>query len=556
MRCARPGSPAGGPKDEAPPEVVQEIPPNRSVFFNANKATISFNEFIQLKDPSKEIFISPPMRTKPLFKVQGKKVVIEFQEELKENTTYTVNFGNAVVDFTEGNPLVNFEYVFSTGDHLDSLSIPGQILNAFNHKPEEAIVVMVYQDDNDTIPLDSLPFRIPPKSASKTTEDGIFRINNLSAGEYKLFALEDLNNNYIFDIPNERIAFLDSLITISPVEVIGVSADSTDTTEVAVPGLRLLTENTYTLYLFEEVDSVQRLLSKKLYGKSLLQYIFRQPADPVTITPVGFQPDRPDWYILEYNQLKDTVNFWLRPGLPDTIRVCVAAGDSLVDTTRYILSRQAPERLVKRREEVTEGMRIFPNVLAGALDLNKNLTLQFAIPVQDFNPGKLTLFTPADTISPPFTFSDSIRRKGEVGYKFLPDEYYQLVIEDSAFSDLSGSYNDSTSVKFKVRTMEAYGILIMNITLPDTSSQYILQLMTDKEEIIIQQKTITRPGLVRFEYLMPGNLKLKAVFDANSNGRWDTGKYSINSLPERVEYYSPALSIRANWDLQEEWKLE
>jgi len=575
VRCARQGTPSGGPKDTAPPEVISEMPPNRSVFFNAGSASINFNEFVQLKDPSTEIFISPPMRIKPEFKIQGKKIIVEFQEELKANSTYTINFGNSIVDYTESNILINFEYVFSTGGHIDSLSIPGKVINAFNHEPEAQIIAMVYQDDNDTVPLDSLPFRVPPKSASKTTKNGTFSINNLSAGEYKLFALEDLNNNYIFDLPNERIAFLDSLITISPKELISVivdsslidstyvdsltidsiTIDSTDTLGVSAPEFQILEIDSYTLFLFEEIDSTQKLLDKKNVGSSLIQYVFRMPADSVRIAPLGFQPGRPDWYIPEFSKMKDTVNFWLRYGLPDTIRVRVSEGDSLADTTRFILSRPTPERFGKRREVAAKGMKVSSSVTAGSLDLNKSLKLNFSVPVDDFDPGKLTLSSLTDTIIPTFSFSDTLQRQGEIEYKWLPGESYHFLIEDSAFCDLSGSYNDSISIDFKVRAMEDYGLLLMNIILPDTSGQYIIQMMTEKE-IVVEQKIIKLPGLVRFEYLKPGNYKLKVIFDDNLNGKWDTGNYSKNSLPERVEYYTPALNIRANWDLQEEWQLE
>jgi uncharacterized protein (DUF2141 family) len=555
VRCARPGTPAGGPKDTEPPKVVSEAPPNKTVYFNSKKAEITFNEFIQLKDASKEIFISPPMRTKPEFKVLGKKVIVEFQEELKENSTYTINFGNAIVDFTEGNPLVNFEYVFSTGGHIDSLYIPGLVLDAFDHKPVEDVIVMVYQDNNDTIALDSLPLKVPPASASKTTKEGIFRINNLAAGVYKIFALEDLNNNYIFDMPNERIAFLDSLITLTPSEFISVPADSTDTADIEAPAFQPVIEDTYTLYLFEEHDPTQKLLGKKLIGTHLLQYIFRLPADSVKITPVGFATGIPDWVIMEYGVMRDTVNFWLKPGLPDTIRVCVSAGDSLVDTARFILTGTLSDRPARRKETVTRGMSVFSNAGTGALDLNKKLRLFFALPVQDFDPDKFTLWTPTDTLSPVFSFSDSLQRQGEIEYKWLAGEFYQVIIEDSAFCDLSGSYNDSTFIRFKVRNFEDYGILLMDIILPDSRGQSVIQLMTDKE-VVLRQNIITTSGLVKFEYLMPGNYKLKAIFDVNSNGKWDTGNYRKNSLPERVEYYTPALSIRANWDLKEEWKLE
>lgn len=571
--CAKQGTPTGGPKDETPPEVISELPPNRTVNFNFNKATITLNEFINLKDPAKEIFISPPMRIKPLFKAAGKKVIIEFQEELKANSTYTINFGNSIVDYTEGNPLVNYEYVFSTGSHIDSLSVPGKVLNAFDHKPVEGIVVMIYQDNNDTIPLDSLPRRVAPKSASRTTKDGSFRINNLSAGQYMLFALEDLNNNYFFDLPNERIAFLDSLIDIEPPvvpevvqadsaaladsvliepQVLQLPADTADTSAIAPMAWLAPPEKTYTMYLFAETDTVQKLMGKKLIGKNLLQYIFKLPADSLKISPVDFDPGRPDWYITEFGVLKDTVSFWLKPGLPDTLRVCIQAGDSIADTSRYILSKASQDGKGRKKDLVTGGSKIGSNIYAGAFDLNKEFRLNFAVPVEDYEPGRIHLFSATDTLRPAFVFSDTLQKSGVIDHKWIPGEYYELMIEDSVFCDLAGANNDTTVFKFKVRFPEDYGILIMNITVPDSPGQFIIQLMNDKEAVLNQQ-IITASSLVKFDYLFPGNYKLKIIIDTDSNGRWDPGNYGKHMLPERIEYYPSALVIRANWDMQEDW---
>jgi uncharacterized protein (DUF2141 family) len=562
LGCAKQGTPTGGPKDETPPEVVSEIPPNKTIFFNSPKVVIAFNEFITLKDASKEIFVSPPMRTKPEYKVQGKKVIIEFQEELKENATYTINFGNSIVDFTEGNPVVNFEYVFSTGDHLDSLSIPGQVVNAMDLKPETGIIVMVYQDENDTIPLDSLPMMVPPKSASRTTKDGSFRINNLAPGLYKIFALEDLNNNYIFDLPNERIAFLDTLVKLEPPVLPEITADSTaasDTLAVAdttMPGLsiELPEEIGYQLYLFAETDTVQKLLGKKQIGHNLLQYVFKQPLDSIHIKPYEFDPGRDDWFIEEFGALKDTVNFWLKPGLPDTIRVIVSAGDSLVDTSRYILSRGTQEVRVKKKEVSSGNLRIIPGSISGAFDLNKPYTFSFLLPVEDYVPGRIHLFTSTDTLLVPFSFSDTLKRTGVVDYNWMQGEYYEMIVEDSVFRDISGAYNDSTVFKFKVRSQEDYGVLLINILSEKRQGQFIVQLMSDKE-VVLKESVISAPEIVKFIDLLPNKYKLKVIHDNNSNGKWDTGNYSEKLLPENVEFYPEELNIRANWDLQEDWQL-
>jgi uncharacterized protein (DUF2141 family) len=493
------------------------------------------------------------MKIKPEFKVEGKKLVVDFKEALKARSTYTLNFGNAIEDYTEGNPLVNYEYVFSTGDHIDSLSIPGKVLNAFNHKPEEGIIAMVYQDDNDTVPLDSLPLRVPPKSASKTTKDGTFRINNLAAGTYKLFALEDLNNNFIYDLPTERIAFLDSMITLKPPEPVIIPVDSTDTTETETPALPLALENNFTLYLFEQIDSTQKLLSKKLVNPVLIQYIFRMPVNSFKVFPFDFQPGVANWHITEFNKTKDTVNLWLKPVMPDAFKLRVTEGNNLADTAKFFTLRSVLEKAGRRRDASAKKLNVTSSVYAGALDLNKNFTLFFAVPIEYFDPARLILDTPNDTIVPVFSLSDTLLRQGEIKYKWRPSESYQLVIIDSAFCDLSGSYNDSISIKFRVRAQEDYGTLLLNIILPELQGQFIVQLMTEKE-IVVQQKIISSPELIRFDYLMPANYMLKIIFDSNSNGIWDPGNYGKKSLPERVEYYPTALSIRANWDMQEEWQ--
>lgn len=553
FNCAKQGSPTGGPKDVDPPVAVQEIPPQKTVHFNESSITIIFNEFIQLKDQAKEIFISPPMKTKPEYKVQGKKLLVEFQEELKPNATYTINFGKAIVDFTEANPLVNYEYVFSTGDKIDSLYVPGIILDAFTHKPVEGVLAMVYMDDNDTIPLDSLPFKVPPKSASRTTKEGTFSINNLPPGQFLLFALEDMNNNFIFDLPNERIAFLDSLVTLVPpapdtAEVV------IDTAGIEAPVIKYVMPD-YTLYLFEQSDSTQKFLGKKTFGKNLIQYYYRMPVDSFSFTPVSFHPERPDWYFTECSKNRDTIGFWLRPGIPDTIRVRMAAGDSLIDTSRFILSDMLQEKAGRRKEAKTAGIVILTELTGGTLDLNRNFALKFPVPVVSYDSSRLILNTPGDTLIPAFSFTDSLRRKLEINYKWMPGEIYSLAVDDSAFCDLSSHYNDSLVFRFKVRTPEDYGTLIINLQVPGSSGQFICQLLTDKE-FFINEKTISQPGIIRFEYLIPSNYLLKVIYDVNKNGKWDPGNYSRKQMPEKVEYFSTPVSIRANWELQEDWKLE
>ncbi|MCK5170734.1 MAG: Ig-like domain-containing protein, partial [Bacteroidales bacterium] len=205
--CAKIVAPTGGPKDEEHPLIVEIDPPDKTVNFDSKKISITFNEFIQLKDLNNNLIISPPVEEKPDIKVKGKALVIEFAEELKDSTTYNIYFGNSVQDYNEGNPIENFQYVLSTGSYIDSLSIKGQVINSFNLLPEEGVFVMLYKDSEDSVPIKQIPDYI-----SKTNEEGYFRINNIRENQYKLFCLRDLNKNYLFDLPSEEIAYTDSLI--------------------------------------------------------------------------------------------------------------------------------------------------------------------------------------------------------------------------------------------------------------------------------------------------------------------------------------------------------
>ncbi|MFP4471824.1 MAG: Ig-like domain-containing protein, partial [Bacteroidales bacterium] len=212
MYCANPVSPTGGPVDETAPMVVESEPPNYSTHFNRNRIIITFNEFVQLQQPNQQVLISPPLRENPSYKIRGRSVVVDFNEELQPNTTYSIFFGNAITDLTAGNPLGDYLFAFSTGDHIDSLAIGGEVLNAFNLQPQENVLVMLYPPDNDTVPRDSLPMLVRPLYVAKTNAAGVFQLRNLRNEPYKIFALNDMNSNYLYDLPNEEIAFIDSLI--------------------------------------------------------------------------------------------------------------------------------------------------------------------------------------------------------------------------------------------------------------------------------------------------------------------------------------------------------
>jgi len=207
--CAQVVPLTGGDKAVTPPKVVSSSPENKSVNFHEKMIVIKFDEFIQLKNLSQQLIISPVMDEVPKITVKGKELIIKIESDLEENTTYNFNFGQAIVDLHESNPLPNFKYVFSTGAILDSLTYSGKVADAFDLDPVEKVNVMLYKDLEDSIPLISQPYYL-----ALTDKSGNYSLSNLAAGTYRVFALKDINYNYIFDLPQEKIAFKSSPVTI------------------------------------------------------------------------------------------------------------------------------------------------------------------------------------------------------------------------------------------------------------------------------------------------------------------------------------------------------
>ena len=280
--CANAVAPTGGPKDTTPPVVVEAVPKNQSTNFIGKKIEITFDEFITLDNANQNVMISPPMSEKPDIKLKNKTVIVRFKEDLVPNTTYTINFGSTIKDLHEGNPFNDYVYSFSTGDHIDTLSIAGKLLNAEDKKPVEGAYVGLYAADRDN--LDSLPMTTAPNYITKTDKDGNFRLNGLTNKHYLVFGLKDANANLYFDLPNESVAFLDSLVPASyPQSLLpkpAMDSTMTDSLTMQVDSVVFETKTTtkfdqnafkLTLEMFTEVDSTQVLLEKKLVEEGLLR---------------------------------------------------------------------------------------------------------------------------------------------------------------------------------------------------------------------------------------------------------------------------------------------
>jgi hypothetical protein len=589
--CAKVGSPTGGPKDEIPPKIVESKPANYSTNFSSKRIEITFDEYIQLKNIYQELLISPPLKERSENKLRGKSLVIDLNNELKENTTYTLNFGNAICDNNEGNVLANYEFVISTGDHVDSMSVTGNLVNAFNLKPEEdPVFVMLYENLADSAPYIEIPSYL-----GKTNKDGSFAVNNIKADTFRIFALKDANSNLLFDASNEKIAFIDSSFLISPeliettlyyladsllspdsiagdIKLKGYVVDSIsgDTTKVEEKLKYALHVN---LYLFQEENIYQYLATKERETREKLVFAFKRPLyDSLVIAPLNFTSGN-KWFIKENSAANDTIIYWITDSLISNIdTLSLELKYTVIDTLnnfvtqvdtinlRYREQKQKKPAARKSREDTDDKGNYLDlplNIAARAtVDLNKSVWIRPEKPVASFDPSLIKLYKLEDSLEiiQPFTcIRDTVSlRKFKMTTTWEERMNYKLLIEPGAFTDIYGLSNDTVLIKFSTQKSDYYGALIL--TAENVASPVIVQLLNENESLVREQH-IESNSIIRFDYLEPKKYLLKIIYDDNNNHKWDTGNYLKKTQPEKVKYYSGEITIRSNWDVEIVWKL-
>jgi len=563
ITCAHPVAPSGGPKDVAPPIVIQTIPENGSAGFETNKFVITFNEYISLNNIQQQTLISPPMKELPDFTIKGKSLHVKFKEELKPKTTYSVYFGDAIVDITENNPVTNYTYIFSTGDYVDSLSLSGYVYDALNLKPLEEVFVMLYKDNNDTIEFDSLPYFIVPYYLSKTNDIGRFQFNGLSDDDYLLFAINDQNSNYIFDQPGEQIAFLDSLI-----HPIYIKKQKIDTISIdSISNILMTTDSLFSdsihyddtgninLYLFLSPDTIQRLLKAEVIANNTIRYSFSQPATNVEFESLKYSSDSIS-FVIDFSKEKDTLYWYLNNPPIDSLEILVTQFSDTLGTVYLKLDTDKKSKRVKKNknEDNKEILEWKSNTSGNKLDLNKHLEIQFSQPYVRFNNVDSSLLVIGnDSIwNPEFNFIDSLQMKIMFPYELQEETKYMVYFPDSSFSSWNNIHTEIIDIKFSTLSLSDYGIFTINL-LPENNQHHLLQLLTE-EEAIVKEFNFNRDTSITILYLLPGKYKLKIIYDGNNNHRWDVGNYNLKKQPEKVIYFTKEINIRANWEIEEDWE--
>jgi hypothetical protein len=593
--CAKIGTPFGGPKDETPPVVMKTTPPDKSTdFIPQKKIVITFDEYIQLENIFQEMIVSPPLDGNVMAQLKGKSIDIEFPKEaVFDTTTYTLSFGNSIKDNNEGNLLKNYEYVFSLKDYLDTMNIEGKILNAFNHQPDkDRMYVMLYKNLADSAPLLE-----KPRYVCRSDEAGNFTINNLESGTYRAFGLKDANLNLRFDLPNEQIAFSDSLIKLSPellknivqakdsLQIPEISpVDSVVTDSASVDSVKS-SERKYMfhteLYFFtQEVKNQYMTNYLRPRPDQLFFSFFQSLEDSLDLMPVNFSPARTSWYLLDENKSKDTLYYWLTDTAmvsKDSIQmqVCYPVYDSsgsayyLTDTLLLMAQKEKSTSIRGRKErnksenEKDQKKKVEPLILknniknSGAFDLDKKIVITSPTPVKNVLIERIELYRQQDTLEYPVKFQ--LEKDTSSFYRYFiyynPEELtsYRLLIRDSTFFDIYGVTQDTTEIRFKTQAEDYYGS--MTLHMQRVIMPIILQLLDEKENVL-KEARINSDQDIRFGYLYPVKYLLKVIYDTNGNGKWDTGNYLLHLQPEKVIYYKQPAEVRSNWEMDFTWELE
>jgi len=578
--CAKVVAPTGGPKDEEHPLIVEINPPDNSVNFDKDEVRITFNEFIQLKDLNNSLVVSPPMEEKPDIRVKGKTLIIEFLEDLKDSTTYNIYFGNAVQDYNEGNPIENFQYVLSTGPYVDSLSISGQVLNSFNLLPEEGVFVMLYKELEDSVPMKQIPTHI-----SKTNEDGLFRINNISNNKFKLFCLRDFNKNYLFDLPNEDIAFVDSLVEFELItethidtfyvpdsiyiqkgEELPESKEEHDIDTIISHTYSYFPIKEYVLRLFTEEHAVQYLTNNTRETKHKIEVTFNKSTIDSVVLNLVDTIIKKDWYIKEVNLTADTIIYWLTDSnIYNKERLQFALSYQKEDSnlvyqwsTDTLKLRYVEEKL-GRNEDPDTSLSYSLNIKnKGTMDLNKDLTFSFETPIEFIDTSKIDLYTVVDSIETLVDFNiykDSVKnRRYKMNVDWKEDTIYRLEIYPKAITDIYETVNDTNIVLFATQKRDFYGKILVDVTGIDSIPKYqlICQLIIPGKdsETVYKESIIKENQVVDFDFLPPKEFIFKVILDKNFNGKWDPGEYLNHVQPEEVLYYHEKIKVRSNWDIE------
>lgn len=590
--CASIGNPDGGRFDETPPRVVGSSPADGAVNVSKRKVQILFDEYVKLEKASEKVVISPPQIEPANVRADGKRVKVDFYDSLRANTTYTIDFSDAIEDNNEGNPMGQYTFSFSTGDVIDTMQVSGRVLNAADLEPIKGIMVGLYPADstwNDTL------FRTRPfLRVSRTNGEGRFTIKGVKDGAYRVRALEDKDGDFVFSQKNERVAF-DTTVYVTgsfpDVRMDTVWRDSLWYDSIRVVPYTHYTPDDVLLLAFLE-DGQERHLLKTVYPEPTnFTFYFTAPSDSTPrIKGLNFDER---CLVADASLKNDTVTFWVTDTAlihrqdtlsmilsymeTDTLGQLVVTNDTLDLSPKTTYAKIAAERSKqieawekdreRRQKKAKKPLPYEENPYeriwleagfkpSGSLAPNQNVRYLAKEPILEVDTTKIHFYVKKDTdwLPAPFLFMPEERSaKSYMLYaEWEPGQKYRFVMDTAAVVSVLEHESKSVRQEFHVRAVEEYGSIFIHVISPDTG--VVVQLLSKNDKVEAQQRT-DKEGNADFFFMKPGEYYMRCYVDANGNGQWDTGDYASGLQPERVYYFGKPLPLKAQWDLRQDWDI-
>ncbi|KAA6349604.1 hypothetical protein EZS27_003029 [termite gut metagenome] len=575
--CASMGRPEGGPIDETPPHFIGSNPVADALNNTRARIVLQFDEYIKLEGVNEKIIVSPPQIQRPEIKPSGKRVIVNLLDSLKENTTYLIDFSDAILDNNEGNPLGNFTFSFSTGNTIDTMVVSGTLLDASNLEPIKGMLVGLHANPEDSV-FTSLPF----DRVSRTDSRGHFSIKGIAPGTYRLFGLMDADQNFIFNQKSEAIAFFDSLVVPRFEERWRQDTIWKDSLTIDT-----IIERKYTHFLpdqlllrsFTENYSERYLIKSERLTPNKFTLYFAGKSDTLPALK-GFGFDEKDAFVIEKTLKNDTIHYWLKDSLlykqdtlrfaltylyTDTLNNLVPRIDTLVLAAKKILEKNnKPDSNKKRKEKESEEQPepeiiSFLNInaqVSSSMDVYDYISLTFDEPLQSYDFSSVHVRQKVDTLwkDIPFDYEqDSVRLKTfRVYCDWEPEKEYKFQTDSLAFAGIYGLHTDKMERSFRVKSLNDYGAIFFNVA--EVITPAFVELLNERDNVLRKVEVID--GKADFPFLAPGKYCARLIEDTNGNGIWDTGNYEEQQQPEKVYYYNQLLELKVMFELEQDWNIK
>ena len=586
VSCARMGQPDGGWYDDTPPRVVHTDPADKGTGVKSKKVTITFDEFIKLEDATSKVVISPPQIEPADIKASGKKIVVELKDSLMDNTTYTIDFSDAISDNNEGNPMGNYTYSFSTGERIDTFEVSGNVLDATNLEPIKGILVGLYDDLSDTVFA-----RKPFIRVSRTDSRGRFVIRGIAPGTYRVYALQDADGNYIYSQKSEMLAF--SHETFNPYAKPDIRQDTVWRDTLRIDSI-IRTPYTHfypddiVLRAFTALQTDRYLVKSERAEPNKLNFYFSYGNDSLPqLRGLNFNSDSA--FVVDSNLKNDTITYWIKDTtlintdsltlearylITDSTGTLVMQTDTLEMIPKMSYERRMKqeemenEKWLKEQEKKKKKGEAYDSIMplkplepqisgGGTITPEQNIFFTMPTPLQKCDTSAIHLYSKIDTLWYKSRFEwlpvPGNIKKFELRAEWRPDIEYSLEVDSAAFVDIYGLVSKSIKQGIKVSSNDEFGSLIVNVSGQRDSATVIVQLLGSNDNVQKEAKVVD--GAAEFFYLKAGKYYLKAFVDNNDNGLWDTGDYYADLQPEDVYYYPKEVECKEKWDITIGWDL-